>query len=164
MSILRSNTYYKPITITAPMLAFLNLMNGFKIIRKHDELVNYYYNNLNEHERGWFLGFSTIDSHEFTHHIDFMTTPFGVNFHRTVLEEYVALQQFASELLKFPDIITSGMKLLDFDDLTKGITASYKLIKSWHLLKAKLMFFDAYFGPGKKVESPAIYGLSDRIG
>jgi hypothetical protein len=115
--------------------------------------LSYYYNSLDTKDRIRFLGLLSVDIHELTHHIDFMTSPFGVNFHTKALGEYIAFQQFVPELLKHPEFIIDGRRLLDFDDLLSSKNSDFDLIKRWNFLKNKIGFFDAYFGSSTKVVS-----------
>jgi hypothetical protein len=155
-----------------PMLNFLDMVtNGqfafaapnqrieCKKIHKYANLMHFFYNELDDNERVRFLGFYTIDPHELTHHIDFMTTPFGTNFHCKALQEYLIFQQFASELLKNPKIINNRMRLLDFDSVVsaKSNKVSNKLNEKWKLLKKKILFSDAYFRIGKDIVSSSTY-------
>jgi hypothetical protein len=59
------------------------------------------------------LGFVTFILHEMTHHIDFLTTPFGLNFHSKTIREYWSMQDFAPVLLENPELIPA--RLIEFD-------------------------------------------------
>lgn len=59
------------------------------------------------------LGFVGLIVHEFTHHLDFLTTPFGLNFHSKTIREYWSMQDFAPVLLENPELIPE--RLIDFE-------------------------------------------------
>jgi len=128
----------------------------YKRIFDDKKLLDSYYSILNADERIDFLTFFTIDVHELTHHVDFMTTPFGVNYHYKLCAEYIAFQEFIPQLLRHPEIIVDdrNLKLLNFDDLLSSKNVDLELARRWNILKEKIRVFDAYFNKGKEKMRP----------
>ncbi|MGD1838346.1 MAG: hypothetical protein ACPKPY_09870 [Nitrososphaeraceae archaeon] len=169
---------YKPSSISYPppndfnsyplnVRAFISMLTGKwegfpsygdlynKRIFDDKELLNDYFGFMNIAERNKFLAFYTIEIHELTHHIDFMSTPFGVNYYYKLLNEYIAFQRFVPELLKSNSISNeNAIKLLDFDNLIENKISSFELIKYWNKIKEQIRFFDAYFHQGKEKMQP----------
>jgi hypothetical protein len=57
------------------------------------------YQNLSEDKRAEALAFFTYEIHELTHHIDYLITPYGANFHSKLFRQYLAMQDFTPVLL-----------------------------------------------------------------
>ena len=110
------------------------------------------YEQLDESEKTEVLSIVTMDLHEATHHIDFMLTPFGANFHGKSCLEYLAFQEFVPELLKYPEFVSKLQPLVNFDDFldTCKQKVDSKLLTHWHDLRGKIKFFDIYFHDSKK--------------
>lgn len=73
------------------------------------------YRTLSASARADVLGWETLVLHEFTHHVDHLTTPAGLFFHLGLLEEYLALQQLLPVLYAAPkvDLTPPLRELLD---------------------------------------------------
>ena len=125
-----------------------------KRISDDDRLLKFYYDYLNTEERSYFMAFYTIDTHEVTHHVDFMTTPFGVYFHQKACMEFIALHRFLLELWKHPyiKVHSNRRNLLDFDDVLLQYPSEFALTRQWNILRGQVNFFDAYSFYGKKIQ------------
>lgn len=102
------------------------------------------YLSLSDSERAEVLCALTFDLHELTHHIDFLTTPFGANFHCRASNEYIDLQRFVPELL-----LTAGEGLdRPLVDWHPGfvVTPTPELVSAWRPLRGKLYYFDTFRG------------------
>src|SRR3977135_2122236 len=95
------------------------------------------------------LGFYTLDVHELTHHLDFMSTPFGINFHQKPLFEFLVFQNFSANLLLHPEYLVGGNRLQDFHALLAKIGYNPKLFYLWKQIRKRSMVFDAYFNQVK---------------
>jgi hypothetical protein len=109
------------------------------------------------------LSFVTVMLHEVTHHLDFLTTPFGLNFHIKTMREYWSLQEFVPVLLENPELIPE--RFVDFDSHWKNLRASPpeasqvacyprregdsdELEKSWGSLRGQILTFEAWGDAG----------------
>ncbi len=115
--------------------------------------LNDFYNRMNDSQRIEVLAYLTIDIHEFTHHVDLITTPFGVNFHAKSFFEYLQFQHFGYEILKIPELIHG--RLIDFDD--NDIKNNPLIYRSWKDLRSKIFFFNACYGQFSKISNIAEY-------
>jgi hypothetical protein len=114
---------------------------------------------LTEAERTQVLGFVTFVLHEYTHHLDFLTTPFGLNFHAKTMREYWSMQDFAPVLLENPELIPS--RFVDFDANFAAIRSagknavkipwyskadwdSLELKSYWETLSSQILTFEAW--------------------
>lgn len=60
------------------------------------------------HEQTELMTFYTRPLHEARHHIDFVSTPFGVRFYTLLAEEYLCFQRASPYLLGHQDVISPG--------------------------------------------------------
>jgi hypothetical protein len=96
------------------------------------------------------LVFLLGETHETTHHVDFLCTPFAVNLYTKVIREYTALQDFAPALLKRPELLPS--RLIDFEThaASQNIRADDSILKLWRPVRAQLLSLVSY-GVGSQV-------------
>lgn len=112
------------------------------------------------------LGFVTLMLHEITHHLDFLSTPFGLNFHIKTIREYWSLQDFVPILLENPELIPE--RFVDFGSHWDRVRASppedsqvpwysrheresEELKKAWDSLRGQILTFEAW-GDASNVE------------
>jgi hypothetical protein len=105
------------------------------------------------------LAFVTLMLHEITHHLDFLSTPFGLNFHIKTMREYWSLQDFVPILLENPELIPD--RFVDFGDHWDRVRASLpddfqvpwyslrerdseELKKAWDSLRGQILTFEAW--------------------
>lgn len=62
------------------------------------------------------LAFLTLFVHEYTHRIDFLISPFGLQYYVNSLREYWLIQEFVPTILDDPRSIDSVKFLADFHD------------------------------------------------
>jgi hypothetical protein len=62
------------------------------------------FESLTDESKAEVLAVFTFLIHEYTHHFDFLMTPFGVNYHGKWFREYLAFQRFAPLLLQLPSL------------------------------------------------------------
>lgn len=134
---------------------------------------------LSEAARIEVLGFVTLMLHEVTHHLDFLSTPFGLNFHVKTMREYWSMQDFAPILLENPELIPQ--RFVDFGSHWDRVRAappedsqvpryslreqdSAELKKAWDCLRGQILTFEAWGDAGKVQphESHIVSGWSGR--
>ena len=100
----------------------------------------------------WFL---TALVHELVHYCDFLTTPFGADFYRRTLREYLAFQTLVPHLLRHPQLIPEG-RLVDADPESMAMLP-VEAQEAWNELCTQMWYFEAIGDGG------AIRPRSDRI-
>ena len=117
---------------------------------KKDGAVRTTYDRLSETEKAEVLGFLTFPIHEMTHHVDHLTTPFGILYHASCCAEYVAMQRFAPEICSSAEsFINEPLASLRDCPVLGGSSA-------WDNLRTWVRFFDACRGaPNWAVDSSA---------
>jgi hypothetical protein len=117
------------------------------------------FRELSEDVRIEVLGFVTLMVHEITHHLDFLSTPFGLNFHIKTIREYWSLQDFVPILLENPEMIPE--RFVDFDSHWDRVRTSppedfqvpwyslrerdsEEIKKAWHSLRGQILTFEAW--------------------
>jgi len=93
-----------------------------------DEMTMSLFAGMPRDEQAEVLGFFTFEIHELTHHFDFLTTPFGANFHGKLFREYRAMQRFAPLLLAGP--VPAG-RFVDYDPFAQAQAPSQDFIAAW---------------------------------
>lgn len=102
------------------------------------------YKKLDNEERAEILAFCTFNLHEITHHIDFLTTPFGTNFHGKAVREYISLQRLAPDLMKYAN--TALVRPLVSFAPPPGLGRDSPLVRGWNAFRGIVYFFDALRG------------------
>jgi hypothetical protein len=98
------------------------------------------YEDLSDDEKMEVLGFFTFPIHEHTHHIDYLTTPFGVTYHLHCCAEYIAMQRFIPTLIKQQGWLPSKPLAYCDEFLSPDLSTSWDNVKGW------VRFFNAYRG------------------
>jgi hypothetical protein len=125
-----------------------------------------HFRELSEDVRIEVLAFVTLMLHEITHHVDFLSTPFGLHFHLKTIREYWSLQYFAPILLENPELIPE--RFVDFGSHYDRVTSSQagtagvawyplrggdgeQLRNAWHALEEQIRTLEAW-GDGSAVQ------------
>jgi len=104
-----------------------------------------HYERLDAEQKNEVLGFVALTLHELTHHIDFLTTPFGVNFHAKTCREYINFQAFSQFLLADHKLVPAGF-LAYFEDylIQGGMALPETASRSWEHLRGQVLTFEAW--------------------
>ncbi len=131
-----------------------------------------HFRQLSEEVRAEVLVFVTLLLHETVHHVDLLSTPFGLNYHMKTIKEYWNLQNFGPILLENPELIPDkarNERLVDFDSVRNRVVNSTpeelripryslrewnseELNKTWHSLRGQILTVEAWgidIPPGK---------------
>jgi hypothetical protein len=103
---------------------------------------------LDEISKIYIMAYYTSHIHELRHHIDILSTPFGVNYQTKLCREYINFQDFSKELLRNKHLIKSWVRIIDYESsvlasLDKQIYSS--LFETWEAIKGQLYYFDALY-------------------
>ena len=71
-------------------------------VRDWDTVDRNYFLHMNREDQLEVLGVLTAIQHEWTHHLDLLSTPFGVNVHTKEVTEFLIFQELAPWLLEVP--------------------------------------------------------------
>jgi hypothetical protein len=78
-----------------------------------DRMTSDAFDKLPDEAKAEVLALFTFEIHELTHHIDFLITPYGVNFHSKLMREYNAFRRFVPPLLR-EGTVPDG-RLIDYE-------------------------------------------------
>jgi len=92
--------------------------------------------SLTDESKAEALAFFTLLVHEYTHHFDFLITPFGVNYHGKWFREYRAFQRFAPLLLQQPSFPDG--RFIDYTPPTSASEEFREAFKEVHDISATL--------------------------
>jgi hypothetical protein len=81
------------------------------------------------------LGFITLFVHENTHRIDFLISPFGLQYYTTLIREYWCLQEFLPELLDDPDTVNQVRFLAGLGEKAVTTPDNSRLKRLWDHLR-----------------------------
>jgi hypothetical protein len=109
-----------------------------------------WYRELDEHDRMDVLGIAGFYTHELTHKIDLLTTPFGASFSGRACLETLGLQTDAGELLRTLRQLPDGRPLRDLPRVSEAATAR----RGPEALQARVFWFDSLRGAPARYVAP----------
>jgi len=119
----------------------------------NDRLIIKAFDKLSDEEKAEVLGFFTFEIHELTHHIDFLITPYGTNFHSKLFREFIAFQNVVPLLLNEDIPLPSG-RWVDWNPQEQLQPA--ELYQSWKGLRDIMLTLEALGDGGMRPHADAI--------
>lgn len=119
-------------------LSILELTNGSW---KDDQTAFDFFLQGNADERLEILAFLTLFVHEYTHRIDFLISPFGLQYYVNTLREYWLMQDFVPPILDDPKTIERMRFLAGFSEKGPPIESQ---VEVWERLEQLIHLFYAW--------------------